>query len=157
MIIFIFSSLYLVKEKKNILWLFGLIFGFFLIAYSVYNIPFLREKINKQTEVAVISSDNSEFNGERLGALLFDLYYIKKHPLIGNGWHATTRYADHPLLMEKELNGTIGNGNGFSNVLASMGIPFLVIYLFMLYRTIPFRKKHRFIFIPLPPRLQLWH
>ncbi|MEZ7944428.1 MAG: hypothetical protein QMB73_00050, partial [Flavobacteriaceae bacterium] len=86
-ILFWFIVMYLTKEKKQIIiWLFGFFIVTILVGYSIYKIPFLRDKITSQTEVALMSSDNNEFNGERLGALLFDLHYIKKHPLIGNGW-----------------------------------------------------------------------
>ena len=147
-ILFWFIVMYLTKEKKQIIiWLFGFFIVTILVGYSIYKIPFLRDKITSQTEVALMSSDNNEFNGERLGALLFDLYYIKKHPLIGNGWHAKTRYADHPYLMEQELNGTIGNGNGFSTFLASMGIVFVLIYFYKINKTLPLTTKYRFIFI----------
>ena len=142
------STLYFFKKTKNrFLWFFGLILGISLIIFSFNKLPFLKNKIEKQTEIALETSINNEFNGERLGALLFDLYYIKKSPLIGNGWHAKTRYADHPHLLEQELNGTIGNGNGFSTFLASMGIIFCSIYFLMIYRSIPFKTKYRLIFI----------
>lgn len=147
-ILFWFVVMYLTKEKKQIvIWLFGFFIVTILLSYLFYEVPFLKDKITSQTEVALISSDNNEFNGERLGALLFDLYYIKKHPLIGNGWHAKTRYADHPGLMEQELNGTIGNGNGFSTFLVSMGIVFVLIYFYKINKTLPLTNKYRFIFI----------
>ncbi|MEZ7944429.1 MAG: hypothetical protein QMB73_00055, partial [Flavobacteriaceae bacterium] len=49
--------------------------------------------------------------------------------------------------MEQELNGTIGNGNGFSTFLASMGIVFVLIYFYKINKTLPLTTKYRFIFI----------
>lgn len=83
---------------------------------------FLAEKIIAQSSEKVI---DAEFSADRFGALLFDLHYIEKSPWIGNGFHESTRYADHPWLQGEPL----GHGNGLSNFTATLGFVGLFIYL----------------------------
>jgi hypothetical protein len=82
---------------------------------------FLGAKILDQLEY---SSQIDDFSPDRFGALLFDLYYIEKHPLFGNGLIETTRYADHPHLWGLAL----GHGNGVSNFAATFGLFGLALY-----------------------------
>lgn len=82
---------------------------------------FLGQKITEQLANSVNQED---FTPDRFGALLFDLHYIDKHPLIGNGFHDSTRFADHPWLQGEEL----GHGNGLSNFVASLGMIGLLAY-----------------------------
>lgn len=99
------------------------------IAYIAYTrLDFMGAKIEEQTEYSL--KKDGEFSNTRLGALLFDLYYIKKHPIVGNGLDERTRYADDPYLWGKSL----GHGNAFSNYAAQMGIVSLIVYFALLYR-----------------------
>lgn len=106
-----------------------------LLAFYIYNNNgYLREKILFQYERAI--NLEGEYSGERIGALLFDLHYIRKNPLTGNGFHEKTRYADHPeILLRKQSNENIGHGNGFSNFLACAGIAGIFWYLFFILRS----------------------
>lgn len=89
---------------------------------------FLGEKIAGQIES---SAENDDFAPDRFGALLFDFYYIEKHPVFGNGLIETTRYADHPYLWGVAL----GHGNGMSNFAASFGLFGLLGYFFAIVRS----------------------
>lgn len=111
--------------------------------FSIYTqVDFLGEKIESQFENSLDNSNNtSEFSPDRFGAFAFDLYYIKKHPLIGNGLHSTTRYSDHKYLVRDVDSGLISHGNGFSNFVASMGITSLLFYFYLIYKRFPFYKK----------------
>lgn len=98
--------------------------------YLYDNTSFLAEKIEIQNQSAIAS--DGAFNSTRLGSFLFDLHYLKKHPLIGNGLHGRTRYADHPNLVSQWQNEELAkSGNSFSDYLAKMGIIFyLTFFLF---------------------------
>ena len=102
-----------------------LIIGALLYAYN--NLDFMGSKMQEQTESSL--EENGEFSNTRLGSLIFDMYYIKKHPLVGNGLNERTRYADHPFLWGEIL----GHGNAFSNYAAQMGVIALIVYFVLLY------------------------
>lgn len=117
------------KGIKKIIFIFP---GFLIVlsAFLLYDtLPFLRQKVEGQYE-NTMSRENNEFSPDRMGVFLFDLHYIKKHPLIGNGLHSKTRYQDHPWLMNENL----GHGNGFSNFLASMGILSFLFYCIVILK-----------------------
>lgn len=103
-----------------------LIIGALVYAYN--NLDFMGAKMQEQTEYSL--EQNGEFSNTRLGSLMFDMHYIKKHPIIGNGLNERTRYADHPFLWGT----TLGHGNAFSNYTAQMGIIALLLYFIMLYK-----------------------
>ena len=85
-------------------------------------VDFLGDKVSRQLENAQFLED---FSPDRFGALLFDLHYIEKSPWFGNGFHESTRYADHPHLQGEAL----GHGNGLSNFVATLGTVGLAAYL----------------------------
>lgn len=105
--------------------------------YFFEKTEFLGEKIRDQFEKS--QNLDGEFSNTRFGALMFDLYYIEKNPLFGNGYHVKTRFADHPWLQEEE---SLGHGNGFSNFLASMGIFTMFIYLYYLVK---FNERNKWL------------
>lgn len=114
------------------------------VIYSVFmSQDFLVEKIASQYEKSI--EKNGEYDPSRFGAFLFDIHYIKKHPLIGNGLHKRTRYADHPFLSDDKG----GHGNGFSNFIASMGLLSIIFYLFYLHKSLPFSKNEKIFFVVL--------
>lgn len=90
---------------------------------------FLSEKIDHQVGLA-LERDRGEFAPDRFSALIFDWHYIKKHPLTGNGFDTSTRYADHPWVLEKAMQ----HGNGFSNFIASMGVLSFLFYSFFILK-----------------------
>ena len=95
-----------------------------VVAVATYTeLDFLGEKVTRQFENAQVLED---FSPDRFGALLFDLYYIEKNPWFGNGFHESTRYADHPHLQGEPL----GHGNGLSNFVATLGAAGIATYLF---------------------------
>jgi len=110
--------------------------------YKIFTqVDFLGEKIETQFESTNSSSNIGEdFSADRFGALAFDLYYINKHPLIGNGIHSKTRYEDHQYLVLDEDSGITSHGNGFSNFVASMGILSMALLFYLLYKRYPFSK-----------------
>ena len=101
--------------------LFVLVLVVAVVAYT--EVDFLGDKVARQFENAKVLDD---FSPDRFGALLFDLYYIEKSPWFGNGFHESTRYADHEHLQGVAL----GHGNGLSNFAATLGAAGMAAYLF---------------------------
>lgn len=136
----------ILSAKTNIATYIALLF-FTISSFIIYTqFDFLGEKINSQ--INETQKYNQEFSNKRMGAFIFDLHYIEKHPLTGNGWHARTRWADHPILQNQELSGeTLGHGNGFSNFLASMGCLFVLFYFYLIYRNLSFSPINKIVFI----------
>jgi hypothetical protein len=88
---------------------------------AITNASFLGQKIAEQLAKSAV---DNEFSADRFGALLFDVHYIVKHPLIGNGMLDQTRWADDPQLQGEDL----GHGNGLSNFVATFGFLGLLTY-----------------------------
>jgi hypothetical protein len=105
--------------------------------FAVTEVEFLGAKIVHQASGSIL---NKDFSPDRFGALMFDLHYIEKSPLFGNGFHESTRYADHPELIGRAL----GHGNGLSNFTASLGFVGLAIYCYgLLSSRFGQRRSHR--------------
>lgn len=95
---------------------------------------FLSEKFISQYQKAEYQ-EIGEFSNSRFGSLIFDWYYIQKHPFIGNGFDIRTRYEDHQYLFDASGKDVIGSGNSFSNYFASMGFFFIFGYFFLLWKS----------------------
>lgn len=121
----------------NILSTFVISFFFYLIYISS---PFLNEKITEQNDIAL--NAEGDMNYTRLGQLLFDLHYIEKHPLIGNGMHVKTRYSDHPIFQDETFE--VGHGNGFSQFIVSFGVLFAIFYFVLVARNVWFFQNNKF-------------
>lgn len=105
-------------------------------AYFVYNsLDFLSDKVDSQNE----STQDlvwGEYSSTRSGTLYFDLYYIVKHPFIGNGLHERTRLADHPVLVQMLSQGEVAAaGNGFSDTVAKWGLIYCFVYGWVFFRS----------------------
>jgi len=112
------------------------------LIYSTFiNQEFLLEKITLQYENSI--EKGGDYDPSRFGALLFDIHYIKKHPLTGNGLHEKTRYSDHPHLWLDRG----GHGNGFSNFIATVGFIGMFFYLLRLYKYLPLSKENKIVFV----------
>ena len=134
------ASIFLEYSKKYGILALPIIIGFLSIAYFTYeNTEFLKDKIDHQVENTA-TKDANDFSPDRFGAFLFDMHYIEKHPLVGNGMHQSTRFADHPWLQDEKL----GHGNGFSNFLATMGILSLLFFSFYILK---YNNQHPWIFL----------
>lgn len=100
--------------------------------WAYYSFDFLSSKIDRQT-IQSMSMDG-EYSSNRLGSLLFDLHYIKKHPMVGNGLHERTRYADHMDVYVMISSGEVANtGNGFSESIVKFGFLFWGIFIYFLF------------------------
>lgn len=100
----------------------------FLSMIVFFEVSFMRDKLIY--EIDRVTALEGDYHGQRFAALIFDLHYIFKHPLIGNGFLDTTRFMDHPDVLMKLRNQTIdGHGNGLSNFIASMGLVSFIVYI----------------------------
>ena len=120
-------------------------------ALVTYNkMEFLSDKVESQNEGAAELSWG-EYSSTRMGTLMFDLYYVVKHPLIGNGLHERTRLADHPQLAIMLKNGDEqGAGNGFSDTIAKWGLIFCLVYGWIFFRSnkeLNVKRKMCFLFL----------
>ncbi|MEJ8764123.1 hypothetical protein WKU26_12055 [Phocaeicola sp. HCN-40430] len=119
-----------------------------LYAYS--NLTFLSEKFKEQNSKAS-EQEWGEYSSTRMGTFMFDLYYITKHPFIGNGLHERTRLADHPILAELLKNKEIaGAGNGFSDTLVKWGVIYAFIFGLVFIKTnknLPLSSKICFLLL----------
>lgn len=106
------------------------------VAYYIYNsLDFLSDKVESQNE----STQDlvwGEYSSTRSGTFYFDLYYIVKHPLVGNGLHERTRLADHPGLVQLLARGDVAAaGNGFSDTIAKWGLIYCFVYGWVFFRS----------------------
>ncbi len=97
-----------------------------IFVYS--NFTFMQSKIESQYEQA-LNLRLGDYSNTRFGSLVMDAFYIKEHPIIGNGTNINTRYKYNP-----EVIGDIGNGNGMSNFVAIWGIPLFLFWLYCVYK-----------------------
>lgn len=132
---FAIALLYFMQQQNYI---FSVIFLSALLSLGIFiyqKTDFLKGKIESQLQNA--SEQNiGEFSNSRFGSIIFDWHYIKKHPIIGNGFDIKTRYEDHQYMFIGAKGDVIGSGNGFSNYLAAMGIFFIIAYFYFLYKAI---------------------
>ena len=115
------------------------------VFYNIFSrVDFMRKKLDEQIESAEFETigEEIEYDSNRFASLLFDMHYIRKHPIVGNGLKEETRYADNPELWGLAL----GHGNGFSNFLAQMGIIVFLLYFISIYRNLTFDKWDSLVF-----------
>jgi len=126
----IYSFIYI--KKYNIVNKLVIFFVVVIISSLLYNnVSFLGDKIENQFNE--ISTTDKDFTNGRFGSLLFDLHYIQKHPLIGNGFHEKTRYADHPWMIKDIQSGiSFGFSNGLSGFISSAGFLGMGWYFFLI-------------------------
>lgn len=109
--------------------------GICVALFAYKNLEFLSDKVEGQNE-STQELVWGEYSSTRSGTLYFDLYYIVKHPLVGNGLHERTRYADHPALAKALAEGDVAAaGNGFSDTIVKWGLIFCYVYGLIFFRT----------------------
>lgn len=141
-VIFLILIYYLMVKSRQKLVVYLILPFIFIGIYTIFTrLDFLGEKIESQVGDTNFSNNRGgDFSPDRFGAFAFDLHYIIKHPLIGNGLHSITRYADHQFLVNDEESGVMSHGNGFTNFVASMGIISMCLIFFLIYKRFPFSK-----------------
>ena len=132
-VFFIILIFYFVKPKYFILSAISIPIIVISFLYVFNTNEFLSEKFTSQYEKTEYQ-EIGDFSNTRFGSLIFDWYYIQKHPFIGNGFDIRSRYADHQYLFGNSEVDVIGSGNSFSNYFASMGVFFIFGYFFLLLK-----------------------
>lgn len=119
-----------IKNKRTLI----LIIPILAIVFSfMLTLDFMGAKVSEQVEdTETMDVFDQKIDHGRFSSMIFDLYYIGKHPIIGNGLHRNTRYSDHLYLSDEGLSGF---GNGFTGMIGSMGIFFMLYYLGMFFRS----------------------
>lgn len=109
-----------------------LLFITILFAVVLFNsLDFLGEKVVSQMETtSELSYDSNEHS--RFGSILVDWFYIQLHPIFGNGFSLSTRYAYHLQFYDEDT--LLGFGNGFTGIIGTLGIPFMLLYLYSFYK-----------------------
>ncbi len=139
LVFFVIVFFAILKFKYKFLSLILMPFLFFIASTVYQNTEFLKDKVEGQFQ-KTRNQEIGDFSNTRFGALIFDWDYIKKHPLIGNGLHEKTRYADHSYLLLSRDN-DLGMGNGFSHYLASLGVFFIIGYFYLTFKALRSEKK----------------
>jgi hypothetical protein len=111
----------------------------FMWAYNTFD--FLGEKIEGQYE-DVLELEDNEANWGRMGAMKIDIKNIERHPIVGNGFLMSEKYG---VLGDSMA----GAGNGFSGSLNTFGIPFIVLYFFLLYKNASASTKYESMIFPI--------
>lgn len=102
-----------------------------MAAFAFMRLDFLGEKVTEQFQNASeLTADSNEHS--RFGSVIIDWFYIQLHPLFGNGFSLSTRYAYHLQFYDAES--LMGFGNGFTGIIGTLGIPFMLYYLYSYYR-----------------------
>lgn len=102
-----------------------------MAAFAFMSLGFLGEKVTEQFQNASeLTADSNEHS--RFGSIIIDWFYIQLHPLFGNGFSLSTRYAYHLQFYDEES--LLGFGNGFTGIIGTLGIPFMLYYLYSYYR-----------------------
>lgn len=128
-------------KNKIVLWGTGAVV--FVGLFYIFNtVGFLGNKILSEYNDAVVM-DQYDVNFSRFGAFMFDLQYIRMHPIFGNGLLKETRFSQH-IAFADNLNAF---GNGFSGEIAYFGIPFMLIYLISVYRNPSLKQKWRLLIL----------
>lgn len=121
-----------VKNKIALVFISVLAIAGFL--FIMNSLDFMGDKISGQYANAV-DMQEGDYASSRFGAMVMDYYYIKLHPIFGNGLLNETRFSMHQHI------DNFGTGNGFSGEIAYFGIPFMLFYLLSIYRNPTLREK----------------
>lgn len=105
-----------------------------LVFFSVYlwQTEFIRGKINEQIDIALTASDSQRYRG-RIGSALVDLEQIAQYPIQGRGRSQATRFNSDLLRINPNYS---HRTNGIFDLIAEMGIPFFLLYMYLLFNSI---------------------
>ena len=132
-VFFFIYIFYYLSKKLSVSKLLSLVIIIFIGYIVATSIPFIGEKIQEQIGVAKdIESKEGSQNLSRFSTAMMDIYYIIKHPIIGNTTYPQIRYVDHPYVRAAvEYQGGWGTGSGVTDFIATYGlIPFCIWLLY---------------------------
>lgn len=129
------------SKTNGVIKTFLLIASVALAVLAFTRFDFLGEKITTQfADASDLTYDSNEHS--RFGSMVSDWFYITLHPIFGNGFAIETRYAYHLQFYDVET--LMGFGNGFTGIIGTLGIPFMLYYLYSFYKN---RTLNQWLFI----------
>lgn len=138
----ILIGLYLLLQMKGPVKYILIILFSSISIYAYTTLEFLQEKINMQTENSLEKTLNEDWSSDRLGSLLFDIYYIEKHPIVGNGLNEKTNWADHMWIWEAIHDGQLSkSGNGLSGWIRQFGFGGILLFSYLFFRRNKLEQK----------------
>jgi hypothetical protein len=134
--LFCFLISYFICERDLFKKTFWIPLLLFLSVYSYYNVSFLSRKVERDVKFANYGSGRQSgqySNLGRIGSALVDLQIIRKHPLTGTGRSPRNRFGK----VVRNKNGLLSSHrtNGVFDFIAENGIPFSILYFFLMYRS----------------------
>lgn len=107
--------------------------------FAFTTLDFMQNKILTEFEEAQYISDG-DISWTRMGSAIIGWQNVKRHPLIGNGDLLESRYG----AMGEMMN---GSGNGFFGQMNVLGIPMMILILFLIYRHYPYSPYYKVVFL----------
>lgn len=132
-VFFFICLLYYVSDRLSPKKLLSIAIILFISNLIAINVPFIGNKVQEQFMAASdIESKEGSQNLSRFTTAALDIYYIVKHPLLGNTTLPEIRYVDHPYVRgEAETLGGRGTGSGVTDFIATYGIiPFCIWFYY---------------------------
>lgn len=118
--------------KKSPLMLIMTVILVLFFVWAFLRFDFLGEKMMNEYESAQEVGEG-DVSWTRMGSAVIAWQNVLRHPLIGNGFLMTALYGNLAEYME-------GMGNGFFGAMNQLGIPFILLYLFLLFKNAPATK-----------------
>lgn len=109
---------YVLSKKTSFKTIFAVL-SFMILSIYAFNLPFISEKIDKDY-------NNRDKGYSRFGAMIFHFEQIKDSPWIGYGAFLNED-------QENRLNEVIATPNGITNVVRYFGIPFSILFFYLLF------------------------
>lgn len=114
--------------KKSPLALIMTVLLVLVAVWAFLKFDFLGEKMMNEYESAQEVGEG-DVSWTRMGSAVIAWQNVLRHPLIGNGFLMTALYGNLAEYME-------GMGNGFFGAMNQLGIPFILLYLFLLFKNV---------------------
>lgn len=129
--LFIFFFFFYFKKIKNFLFKVSSVIIIIMIGIFAYNtLDFLGEKIESQWQMAQEKGIHKSNNSQRFLNILRDINSLKGHEFVGRGGNNKTRFDLDPE------GGFVIPTVGLTDVMVKYGIPFFILILFFLYRSV---------------------
>jgi hypothetical protein len=102
--------------------------GSVVVMVFFWQLEFIGGKIEAQRDRALHGAQSTRYMG-RIGSALVDLQSIAAHPVAGRGRNVETRFDATQVFYNP---GSTHRVNGVTHLMASMGVPFFLLYVYRL-------------------------
>lgn len=138
--ILLFSVYYGIMQSKArgfLKLVFVLLPSVLIVCWLAYtNLPFLGEKIDDQ--LSILNNEEIGWEATRFGTIIFLAQIITNNPLIGVGFNLDAWRKTIELM---GVTSGAGLGNGMFILIAKAGIPFFLLIVYLIYKSIRIRTK----------------